>query len=105
MKYIKTFEASNNSSKCKYHINQYVLLDLEQIEINNKAMDLSHGPIDSMAKIIEINEYDDYQYRIEFYNGIDNNFVLIKETEIKRLLTLKEKKEFKIKIESVKYNL
>lgn len=104
MKYIKKFEAITN-----YEVSDYILLDIDKIKDNNKNASSYYEPIDNMAIITAVHNYQDaplwYVYDIEFYNGKDLDFNSITDEEIKRKLTTEEIEKFNLKVKTNKYNL
>jgi len=112
MKYIKSYESTEEEITLKYNIGDYVILNVDDIKKNNDDYYLSHDwrpkdPTDNIVKIINI-KYMIY-YHVKFYNGMDDDFCLIEDKEILRNATQKEIDNFKLKKklykETIKYNL
>jgi len=92
--------------KYKYNIGDYVLLDLNLV---NKEYDIiddnGNFKIESFVLIYEI-RYGDCEvqyYDVHFSNM--NGCLIIRESNIIRLLTKKEIEEYKVKQELYKYNI
>lgn len=83
----------------KYKIDDYVLLDIDEIKINNVSENFKMIlPHDNFAKIIEIGNTK-YPYFVKLY---DDMVFFNNESEIIRLLSPKEIEYFESKVE--KYN-
>jgi hypothetical protein len=97
VKYIKSFE----SFPFKYDIDDYVLLDLDEV---NKEWDIvdSDGNyvIDNLVVIVD--KHVNFYYEVKFPS---NDILHVKEKAIKRLLTIKEIEEFETKKSAKKYNI
>jgi hypothetical protein len=102
MRFIKKFEYISD----EYKINDYILLDMEQVNLENTDIGpTAKYPDDEVAQIISIAityKKDDYPFYIKFYT--DNRFY-VKREEIARHLTVEEIKEFEKKKTAYKYNL
>jgi len=99
MKFIKKFEMYDEEQK--YNVGDYILIDIDKINIYNKR----HGyndPDDDLAIIIIYDTHEELPYTIKFYNKSQYS---IREDEIVRLLTPDEIEQFKIKRDIKKYNL
>jgi len=106
MKHINSVKDIWINFNTNYKIGQYILLDMNKIIFNNSSCESEHLPINNMAIITEVDKFENgYPYSIEFFNGLDTDFVFVKEEEIERLLTPDEIEEFKTKKDSLKYNL
>jgi len=106
MKKLKKFEdikKFNNRYTGKYKIGDYILLNVEEIENNNKIWGYLDVIYDNFGLITDIQQDDsEIPYIITFYN---NEIIFVDEDEIKRLLTNDEKNIFLLKKETYKYNL
>lgn len=94
MKYIKTYEIHNYTTK--YKVDDYILL-----------AECDDNSVESDAKILKVHKTGDRNsYDINVF-GNDGEFIttFVFEDEIERLLTPKEIKDFKMKITAKKYNI
>ena len=85
----------------KYNIGDYVLLDLDKVNKEWKIMD-DNGNflVDDSVLITDISETN--YYEVQFY---DLGYLHIRQSNIIRQLTSEEIKNYKIKENSLKYNL
>lgn len=109
MKHLKLFNESIKEDY-KYNIGDLVILNLKKIRYNNKKFNWHSEPIDTTAlitsKFTEKGDYENYyNYYIEFYNGIDQKFKIVSDSDIDRLATPEEIDDFKAKSNQLKYNL
>jgi hypothetical protein len=90
--------------KVTYKVNDYILIDVDEIKINNFKELVAGDPPDNMAKIINIDRKMDkyYPYHAEF---IDKQVLQLRPVEILRKLTPDEIVEFEAKKRVSKYNL
>jgi len=95
MKYLKYFE--NN-----YEVGDFVIIDLNKISGNSPAMSIASDNDYMKAKIIKINNKQEYPYNIQ-YDG--ERRLTVDKNEILRKLTPEEIEEYKIEIQAKKYNL
>jgi len=109
MKYIKTFEKV--IYPLLYKEGDYVLLDTEKINKNNKSNNYTDQNInyDNRFGIINTQEFDDsfpFPYLVKTYAaGEDEEGLNTSDSEIVRLMTPEEIKNFKIKIDANKFNI
>lgn len=109
MKYLKTFE-KKFQKKLKYNVNDYILIDIDEILRKNKEESIAGSPPDNLAKIEKIlndtpgkdREGDWFPYDIIFFN---NQNITIRPEEIIRKLTDDEILEYESKKQGTKYNL
>lgn len=102
MRYIKTFEELDEIN-LKYDVGDYVILDMDKIKKEEWCSD-GKLPIDNIVYIKSFRELGPNQYyHIEFYNGMDDDFYLIRDEDILRKATQKEINEFNLKIEISKH--
>ena len=97
MKYLDYFK--------KYKIGDYVLLNMEYIDKENKYQDnesQEFHPVHTIGKIESYNKEDDYPFHIIFH---DNTDFYADDLEIKRKATKQEIEEYKLKKISSKYNI
>jgi hypothetical protein len=106
MKHLKTYETHQYFST-KYKPGDFIKLDLDTIRSNNKKNEWGDiEPHDLTALILKINRNaDDNFYRIDFYDGMDDDFYLISDIDILRLATPDEIEDFYAKKDAKKYNL
>jgi len=81
----------------EYKTNDYILLDLEMVKLNNEKDKLNmKTPTCEFAKIIELCYDEDYIFNYPYFVKLNNGKVFfIKENEIIRLLTINEIKNLK----------
>ena len=106
MKFLKTYEEVTI-----YNIGDYIMLDLEEViknvRINYPGTNKDEYPNDVLGKVIDTFSYSHVAhgqtaYKVKLSNGTE--YLLIR-SEIKRLLTPKEKIEYDIRLDVNKYNL
>ena len=108
MKHLKTFEKKVQKI-LKYNINDYILLDINEILRKNEEDSIAGIPPDNLAKIEKIlddtehdRDGDWFPYDIIFFN---NQKLTVRPEEIIRKLTEDEILKYESKKQGMKYNL
>ena len=68
----KLFEKTSitwSKSELLYNKNDYVLIDIDEIKINNEKELIAGTPSEDKAKITKINIHDKYPYHVIFSNN------------------------------------
>ena len=102
MKHLKIYENFEGT----YEVNDYVILrDVSFLNKNNKWINLFEDRGETKGKIRNIEVVNDKKREISYLIILSDDFVWVNESYIRRKLTPEEIEQYKIQIETDKYNL